>query len=278
MAYSSIGKVIKDLFDEKKHYDYKNNNLNIKIKSNNQIWTSTSKLSENNLNTEINVKGLVCPVSSSKIEVTSSTTPKVEFKLKNEKSINGLVVDASYVDEKAAHKCTTELGYAVSDLVTVGLKVEHTTGKNVTSANVVLKSDGYTLGGQVAASNTSNVDDYNFGFQYNKGNSIYSVVTSDKANVLTAGFHHKYSPSTLVAFGGSYNFNDSAKRNLSVSAKHTLDAQNFLQSKLSNNGDYFGLYSTKVRDWAKVVVSGQVNILKKDKPSFGVALTLGDDE
>ena len=139
------------------------------------------------------------------------------------------------------------------------------------------------LGGQVVVDSALGrggswqLSDYNFGGQLERGNETLTFKTLEKTDLLTAGVALvKTKLFDSLAFIGNYHFKDSSKRNITVGATKKLDNNNFVQGKLANTGVLSTSYTHQVNSFAEITLNAELNLISKNKPSFGINFVFGD--
>ena len=278
-SFSTLGKAVKDLFDDKKHYDLKNNVLIVRAKAESGLtYTSKTQIADQ-LVSEIKVNGPSAFFGST-FEATASTAGKLQVKTKNAgKLLSGLTIENTLEDEKGL-KLTSDVNYTY-DIATLSLKPElsFAAKEYQLTAAATVAYNKFTVGAQVKTDKAfKTVADYDLGLGFKQGGDALSFTTSEKLSVGNFTFLHNYNKQTQLALSGVYGFQDATKRSLTIGGKYTPDSLNTFQGKLTSGGELTTLYTNVLRDGIKVGITSRVNLAKSDKPVFGASLSLGDDE
>jgi voltage-dependent anion channel protein 2 len=276
--YSKLGKSLSDLL--KKKFEYSS-----KVATRNNVTSDVTIESTASLNEKGNYSGAVKATYKNKdfgeVESEANTDGTLTGQVKATKLVDNLTLTLSGT-ERPSGKLLAEYQ---QEIFSVSGQVEHNTETTKVEGTVTVGYDGFCVGGQARYDTaTSDLEDYNAGAEYTHDDFVATVVTTDRADKLTASYYHKIrnrTPGLKTFVGGRFEYDLTKQANnrvLTIGAEHDVDKLTTVKGKIDNNGTLSAVVEHRLDNPAlKLSFAAQWKGNKTTTPEkFGFGLNFGD--
>jgi len=274
--YSKFGKSFSDLL--KKKFEY-----NTKISTRNNVTSEVnieSTASTDKGNYSGSVKATYKNKDFGEVETEANTEGCLTGSVKATKLVDRLTLTLSGTANPSG-KLLAE--YNQEHFAVTG-QVEHTSETTKLEATAVVGFDGFSVGGQARYDTaTSDLEDYNAAAEYSHDDFTATIVTTDRADKLTASYYHRIKnrvPGLKTFVGGRFEYDLTKQANnrvLTIGVEHDVDKVTTVKGKVDNNGTFAAVVEHRLDNPAvKLQLASQWKGRSTTPEKYGLGVTFGD--
>lgn len=268
--FNKLGKSCKDLLG--KDYDFGVYSLTVKHKTQEGLEVETAVKKGKSTSASNKVKTTVDKVGPVEVECCSDSGVALEATLNQlAKGVEAVIkTKVASLDKVPSGSAT--VSYSIDGF---SAQVEVDFSANA-KASAVIGHDGLSVGAQVAVKG-GELSDYNVASQLQQGNVTLALVTTNKADNLTASYFQKLNTGNLIGVEYSINNEKAEECNLAIGSEYKLDDKTMLKSKINSCGCLAMALKHNLQNNIKVNLASsfdyQNNFAVK---AYGIGFTVGE--